>query len=101
MEELANTHKQRKERDNVQIIKGNKQPWKRHVNIWDTVYGPINSIGARSVRPLHVGHVPKDLAPFIVLLEVRIALLLFSVLQFISYADLIILFFYTRWLYSY
>ena len=39
----------------------------------DTVHGPEN-IGIRSVRPVQIGHMPANLAPFTVLLEVRFCL---------------------------
>ena len=39
----------------------------------DTVHGPEN-IGIRSVRPVQIGHMPANLAPFTVLLEVKFLL---------------------------
>ncbi len=45
-------------------------PQRPELPIEDTVLGPAN-IGIKSIRPVAVGQMPENLAPFTMLLEVR------------------------------
>ena len=71
MEELDNIHIVRKDKDNVPT--GRKKQSTIRIDVSESVHG-VENMGARSLRPVNIGHLPEDLAPFTVLLEVGILL---------------------------
>ena len=69
MDEIEGIHIDRKEGENLPIVKVSRPTIRISIN--ETVHGPENN-GARSLRPVLIGHMPAELAPFTLLLEVSV-----------------------------